>query len=598
MRYFLILTLLLTAACTKSTPAPVPAATPASPTSTSTSPTPNTTPPANLKPATLILTDEQIAAGYLQLFDGESLFGWHSTNDKVPWKADAKTGVLSADGEEIGLLLTDVRFQNYELEADVKCAPGANTGLFVHCKADPKKLETDFYEINIADAHPEGFTTGAIVTKAKSERTYPLGDWLHFKIIVQGSHIQVFINGEQALDFNDTSDTKLTSGYIALQKRFGDVAFKNIILKPIFDEAQNKRPVLLPENSGKSWSFDPKKPERLWITKQGLMTTIGDFQDFALSFDVQTGIETSAKLLFEPFKQESEIPNTIDTPAPTIFDLSYSQSPPNTNHIGSLRTVLPSSVNAWHQVQILRSAKGYETFVNGERVFPAADIPNMNESKTILSPLQIQLQYEAGVLNIRNLKITDFGLANPITPYSQNTWRLVPGNKGFFDITSDGSIFVRGGLGFLESTGTYKDFLIQLDAQTLEPNVNTGLFFRALEGTEKAPSHGYEMQIDNSLKDGNPMTPANAGTGAIFRRNIARRIVSKDNELAHITLVADGLTFMSWVNGYPVSDWTDTRPPSDNPREGSKQEAGHLSLQGHDPGTKAEFKNIRIQPYE
>ena len=423
MRYFLILTLLLTAACTKSTRAPVPAATPASPTTTSTSPTPNTTPPASLKPASLILTDEQIAAGYIQLFDGESLFGWHSTNDKVPWKADAKTGVLSADGEEIGLLLTDVRFQNYELEADVKCAPGANTGLFVHCKADPKKLETDFYEINIADAHPEGFTTGAIVTKAKSEKTYPLGDWMHFKIIVQGSHIQVFINGEQALDFNDTSDTKLTNGYIALQKRFGDVAFKNIILKPL-------------------------------------------------------------------------------------------------------------------------------------------NMTSLFDGKTL------------------------------------NGWKEVPGNKASFKLSENQTLLAQGGLGFLESTGTYKDFLLQLDAQTLDNNVNTGLFFRALEGTENAPSHGYEMQIDNSLKDGNPMTPANAGTGAIFRRNIARRIVSKDNELAHITLVADGLTFMSWVNGYPVSNWTDTRPPSDNPREGSKKEAGHLSLQGHDPGTKAEFRNIRIQPYE
>ncbi len=379
--------------------------------------------PENLKPETLILTDEQIASGYIQLFDGESTFGWHSTNDKVEWKADAKTGVLSASGEEIGLLLTDVRFQNYELEVDAKCAPGSNTGLFVHCKADPKKIETDFYEINIADEHPEGYTTGGIVLKAKSEKTYNLGDWMHFKIIVQGSHIQVLIDGEEALDFNDTSQAKLTSGYIALQKRIGDVEFKNIILKPL-----NLQPL-----------FEGK---------------------------------------------------------------------------------------------------------------------------------------------------------------SLDNWQLVPGGKASFDVTKDQTLLAQGGAGFLETIETYQDFLLQLDAKTLADNVNSGVFFRALQGTEKAPSHGYEMQIDNSIKDGNPKTPANAGSGAIFRRNVARRVVSKDFEWSRITLVADGLTFMAWVNGYPVTDWTDTRAASENPREGSKKEAGHLSLQGHDPGTKIEFKKIEIQPYE
>jgi hypothetical protein len=43
-----------------------------------------------------------------------------------------------------------------------------------------------------------------------------------------------------------------------------------------------------------------------------------------------------------------------------------------------------------------------------------------------------------------------------------------------------------------------------------------------------------------------------------------------------------------------VVDWTDEREPADNPREGRRLEAGHLILQGHDPTTDLNFRNLRI----
>jgi hypothetical protein len=43
-----------------------------------------------------------------------------------------------------------------------------------------------------------------------------------------------------------------------------------------------------------------------------------------------------------------------------------------------------------------------------------------------------------------------------------------------------------------------------------------------------------------------------------------------------------------------VTDWTDNRPLNDNARNGCKLDAGNLSLQGHDPTTNLDFRNIRI----
>jgi hypothetical protein len=48
-----------------------------------------------------------------------------------------------------------------------------------------------------------------------------------------------------------------------------------------------------------------------------------------------------------------------------------------------------------------------------------------------------------------------------------------------------------------------------------------------------------------------------------------------------------------WVNGLQVTDWVDERPDDPNPRRGRRLEAGHISLQGHDPTTDLDFRAIR-----
>ena len=45
-------------------------------------------------------------------------------------------------------------------------------------------------------------------------------------------------------------------------------------------------------------------------------------------------------------------------------------------------------------------------------------------------------------------------------------------------------------------------------------------------------------------------------------------MVPNDREWFTKTIVADGPHMAVWVNGYQVSDWTDTRPEKENAREG------------------------------
>jgi hypothetical protein len=106
------------------------------------------------------------------------------------------------------------------------------------------------------------------------------------------------------------------------------------------------------------------------------------------------------------------------------------------------------------------------------------------------------------------------------------------------------------------------------------------------------------MQIQNGFKGDDRTKPSDFGTGAIYRRVPARKVVPNDNEWFTMTLVAQGKHLATWVNGYQTVDWADDRKDDDNPRKGARTSAGHLSIQGHDPTTDLSFRNIRILEFK
>ena len=164
-------------------------------------------------------------------------------------------------------------------------------------------------------------------------------------------------------------------------------------------------------------------------------------------------------------------------------------------------------------------------------------------------------------------------------------------NLSKFDVTPEGELRVANGPGDLQTTGKYADFLLQFQCKTNGEGLNSGIFFRCIEGQYQ---NGYECQIQNAMVDNDPAKPKDFGTGAIYRRTPARKIVAKDKEWFSVTLVAHGDQFASWVNGFPVMQWKDERPADDNPRKGLRKAAGHLSIQGHDPTTDILFRKLSI----
>ena len=157
-------------------------------------------------------------------------------------------------------------------------------------------------------------------------------------------------------------------------------------------------------------------------------------------------------------------------------------------------------------------------------------------------------------------------------------------------VVENGTIKLTGGSGSLESDGKYADFVLQLEYKT-DKVVNSGVFFRSIPGQTM---NGYECQILNNPGDNDYRSFIGTDTGGLFRRQVGRNVGPKDGEWNYLTISARGPRMATWVNGIQAADWTDERPPHENPRNGLRTEAGTIQFQGHDAGTEIWFRNIRI----
>lgn len=203
---------------------------------------------------------------------------------------------------------------------------------------------------------------------------------------------------------------------------------------------------------------------------------------------------------------------------------------------------------------------------------------------------RVGLQLNQGKVAFRNVRLRPLGLESLFNGKDLTGWKSYPDMPSKFTVTAAGELHVENGSGQLETERSFGDFVLQLECMTHAPNLNSGLFFRCIPGEKM---NGYESQIHNGYRDGDRNQPLDCGTGGIFRRQNARRVVGDDLAWVHKTIIAVGPHVSVWVNGYQVTDWTDTRAADPNPRKGLRVEPGTLMIQGHDATTNLSFRNLR-----
>lgn len=169
-----------------------------------------------------------------KLFDGKSLNGWrlmavHGGNGGI-WTVEQ--GALVADQEKDhkgGLLGTEKKFSDYEIELEFKADNPVDTGLFLRVRDDGMG-----YQITI-DYRQDGFigslyapAEGGFIQQNKDwEKYFKKNAWnkLRAKIEGQPANVTAWLNGVMMTDFKDNRERYPREGYIGLQVHGGEGAW-------------------------------------------------------------------------------------------------------------------------------------------------------------------------------------------------------------------------------------------------------------------------------------------------------------------------------------------------------------------------------------
>jgi hypothetical protein len=182
--------------------------------------------------------------------------GFKQNNLPSGWRM-SDAGVLT-HGKGGGDIITDKQYDDFVLELDWKISEGGNSGIFFRVDEDHDYVWQTGAEMQVLDneAHANGMKpeTSAGSNYALhapiQDMTNPVGEWNHAKLIVDGSHVEHWLNGTKLLEyelwsddwnalvlaskFKDMPDYGLNkTGHIALQDHGDLVSFRNITITPI-----------------------------------------------------------------------------------------------------------------------------------------------------------------------------------------------------------------------------------------------------------------------------------------------------------------------------------------------------------------------------
>lgn len=236
------------------------------------------------------LTPEEQSGHWKLLFDGKSMNGWTDSVHK-PMKGDAwaiEDGSLKARAKPTLTedLFSKDKYTDFELVFDWKISPAGNSGVKYRIqdhlymagdRAKGRKFEliVDDFSKNPLKERPTGkgqdyvvgfeyqvidnatnadalssqtHSAGALydVAAPSKDATRPVGEWNHSRLVLKGSHVEHWLNGEKVVDASVASDVVKP----LLSKRWGQTPH---VLQLLSEQPHKACPISLQNHGDEAW---------------------------------------------------------------------------------------------------------------------------------------------------------------------------------------------------------------------------------------------------------------------------------------------------------------------------------------------------------
>lgn len=197
------------------------------------------------------------AGDWLELFDGHSLEGWRASENPATFRVEQ--GAIVAHGPRahlyyVGRGPAEPEFKNFELEAEISAAPGANSGLYFHTAWQETGWPARGFEVQInhsAQPH-QGYwelkKTGSLYGLRNVHKQLVADEeWFRLRIVVETPRVRVYVNDHWVVDYVEPEPPalpghrpgrRLGQGTFALQGHdpASRVAFRRIRVRRLPDE--------------------------------------------------------------------------------------------------------------------------------------------------------------------------------------------------------------------------------------------------------------------------------------------------------------------------------------------------------------------------
>ena len=208
------------------------------------------------------LTASERQAGWQLLFSGGDLSEWRGFKQQgIPQGWTAQNGAIHFNGEGNSDLITKQQYDNFELKVDWKIAEGGNSGIFYNVSEEYDGVPASAPEYQLIDAEnyegdlKDEQTSGANYALHAPTKgvAYPAGRWNETRIVVNGNHVEHWLNGEKVVEYELESEdwkkrvanskfadwkgyAQSERGHLALQNHGDSVWFRNIKVRPLNQE--------------------------------------------------------------------------------------------------------------------------------------------------------------------------------------------------------------------------------------------------------------------------------------------------------------------------------------------------------------------------
>ena len=168
-------------------------------------------------------------------------------------------------------------------------------------------------------------------------------------------------------------------------------------------------------------------------------------------------------------------------------------------------------------------------------------------------------------------------------------WKPSESNKDTWKI-EDGAFVTRGKTCHLYYVGDlqpFKNFDLKVDVMT-EHNSNGGIYFHTKYQEKDWPRAGFESQVNVSHSDW-------IKTGSLYGTVNTGLAAAPDNTWWLQEIIVQGRQVTVKVDGKTVLQYTEPLGAQANPDFTRKLSEGTFALQGHDPKSVIQYRNIRVK---